>query len=102
MPFETKASDNRVSGVAILVNRKRLFWFQIPDDFTQPWITPGQKQSLILFQDGLLQRFGIEGMVFELNANWIGSLNKMPSEYDWMEFGKNLNEVFSKYLKAKR
>ena len=65
------------------------------------WITPDQKQSHVLFQDGLLQRFGIEGMVFELNANWIGSLNKMPSEYDWMEFGKNLNEVFYEYLKTK-
>lgn len=65
------------------------------------WITPGQQQSHILFQDGLLQRFGIEGMVFELNANRIGSLNKMPSEYDWKEFGKNLNEVFYQYLKAK-
>lgn len=66
------------------------------------WITPGQQQSHTLFQDGLLQRFGIEGMVFELNANWIGSLNKMPSEYDWMEVGKNLNEVFYQYLKSKK
>lgn len=66
------------------------------------WITPDQKQSHILFQDGLLQRFGIEGMVFELNANYIASLNKMPSEYDWIEFGKNLNEVFFQYLKAKK
>jgi len=65
------------------------------------WITPGQSQALTLFQDGLLQRFGIEGMVFELNANWIGSLKKMPSEYDWMKFGKNLNEVFYNYLKDK-
>jgi len=65
------------------------------------WNTPGLQQSHVLFQDGLLQRFGIEGMVFELNANWIGSLNKMPSEYDWMEFGKNLNQVFYEYLKAK-
>ena len=24
--------------MAIVVNRKRLFWFQIPDDITQPWI----------------------------------------------------------------
>ena len=65
------------------------------------WITPDQKQSHTLFQDGLLQRFGIEGIVFELNANRIGSLNKMPSEYDWIEFGKNLNKVFYEYLKAK-
>jgi len=34
-------------------------------------------------------------MIFELTDNWIGSLNKMPSEYDWMEFGKNRNEVFT-------
>jgi len=38
MPFETKHNDNSVRGVAIVVNRKRLFWFQIPDDISQPWI----------------------------------------------------------------
>jgi len=38
MPFKTKESDRWVSGVACLVNRRRLFWFQIPDNITHPWI----------------------------------------------------------------
>ncbi len=38
MPFETRVNNNPLRGVAIVVNRKRLFWFQIPDNITQPWI----------------------------------------------------------------
>ena len=47
----------------------------------------------------MLNRYGIEAMVYELNANYISSLNKMPSQYDWMKIGENLNEVFYQYLK---
>jgi hypothetical protein len=38
MPLETIVHGKSVRGVAIVVNRKRLLWFQIPDDVTQPWI----------------------------------------------------------------
>jgi hypothetical protein len=37
MPFETKVSNNKIRGVVALVSRKRLYWYQIPDDVTQPW-----------------------------------------------------------------
>lgn len=37
MPFEVKVSDKTVRGVAALVSRKRLYWFEIPEDVTQPW-----------------------------------------------------------------
>jgi len=37
MPFYIKNSEKKLRGVAAVVNRKRVFWYQIPDDATQPW-----------------------------------------------------------------
>jgi hypothetical protein len=50
------------------------------------------------FENGLTTRYGIEAIVYELNANWIGSLNKMPSRDDWLRVGENLNTVFFGYV----
>ena len=60
--------------------------------------TAGQTKSSVSFEDGLLDRYGIEAMVYELNANWISSLNKMPSLNDWIKIGENLNNVFYEYV----
>ena len=62
------------------------------------WKTAGQPDSFVLFETGLLERYGIEAMVYELNANWIKSLNKMPSQDDWIKIGENLNDVFYEYF----
>ncbi|HZK60907.1 MAG TPA: M14 family zinc carboxypeptidase, partial [Anaerovoracaceae bacterium] len=62
------------------------------------WKTAGQPLSNVSFENGLLERYGIEAIVYELNANWISSLTKMPSAKDWMEIGENLNDVFYEYL----
>jgi hypothetical protein len=62
------------------------------------WKTAGQSESNVSFENGLLARYGIEAIVYELNANWISSLNKMPTAKDWMEIGENLNKVFYEYL----
>jgi len=48
--------------------------------------------------EGLLERFGIEALIYELNANWIAGLNKMPSGNDWMLLGEQLGEVFYLYF----
>jgi hypothetical protein len=37
MPFEMKAQNKLLHGVVISVNRKILYWYQIPDDVNQPW-----------------------------------------------------------------
>ena len=66
------------------------------------WKTDGQADANVSFENGLYERYGIEALVYELNANWIGTLNKMPSQNDWIEVGKNLNQVFYEYLKSKR
>jgi hypothetical protein len=66
------------------------------------WKDPDKPETHVSFENGMYSRNGIEAMVYELNANWIGSLEKMPSEYDWIETGKNLNLVFYEYLKSLR
>jgi len=68
------------------------------EDFRYSWITPGQQTLNVSFENGLSERYGIEAIVYELNANWISSLNKMPSQFDWMKTGENLNDVFYEYL----
>ena len=62
------------------------------------WKIDGQPVTNVSFENGLLKRYGIEAMVYELNANWIRSLNKMPGEKDWKEVGENLNNVFYEYF----
>jgi hypothetical protein len=71
------------------------------EEFRYSWETPGQNDPFVLFEDGLYGRYGIEALVWELNANWIGRLNKMPSQYDWIKTGEMLNEVFYRYLTEK-
>jgi hypothetical protein len=62
------------------------------------WKTAGQSESNVSFDNGLLDRYGIEAITYELNANWISSLKKMPSQNDWIKAGENLNDVFYEYV----
>jgi len=62
------------------------------------WETPGVSEPYVLFENGLYRRYGIEAIVYELNANWISSLGRMPTQSDWMDIGANLNEVFYQYM----
>ena len=48
--------------------------------------------------EGLLERFGIDACVLELNANWIAGLNDYPSADHWELFGRQLGEVFFEYF----
>jgi hypothetical protein len=58
------------------------------------WKTSDEPELYTSFENGLSERFGIEAIVYELNANWIGSLNKVPSQDDWKKTGEDLNRVF--------
>ncbi len=51
------------------------------------------------FEEGLMSRYGIEALVYELNAHWIASLKKKPLSEDWMLLGEQLCLVFEKYFK---
>lgn len=46
-----------------------------------------------------MSRYGIKGLVYELNAHWVKGLNKKPLSDDWMLLGKQLCQVFNKYFK---
>ena len=54
------------------------------------------------FSCGLYERYGIEAIIYELNANWMSSLKKVPSKNAWMDIGKNMNTVFYEYSNQKR
>lgn len=62
------------------------------------WKTSEEQKTFSTLQNGLEQRYNIDAIVFELNANWIASLNIVPEAKDWMTIGANLNTVFSEYL----
>jgi hypothetical protein len=66
------------------------------------WFTEGSTGSQFRnpgsFGEGLLERYGIDAFVYELNANWIADLNKVPFGDDWMLLGEQLCEVFLAYF----
>lgn len=48
--------------------------------------------------DGMYLRFDIDALTYELNANYIESLKKIPEASDWQNLGAKLNSVFVDYL----
>jgi len=66
------------------------------------WFTEGSTGSSFRnpgsIGGGLLERFGIDAVVYELNANWIEGLQKVPSGRDWELLGRQLCDVFYEYF----
>lgn len=64
------------------------------------WLTDEQSiaDRNFTFANGLLYKYGIDAIIYELNANWTRDLGKMPSNEDWMDIGKNLNDAFYDYF----
>lgn len=50
------------------------------------------------FGEGLIERYGIDAFIYELNANWIAGLDKVPFGKDWMLLGEQLCDVFYAYF----
>ena len=48
--------------------------------------------------EGLLERYDIDALVYELNANWIAGLKKVPFGKDWKLLGEQLCTVFYEYF----
>lgn len=71
---------------------------------TLSWYTEGsaggEAPAPATFGDGLLNRFGIDAVVQELNCNWIAGLNKVPSAKDWELFGEQYLEIFYRYFEG--
>jgi hypothetical protein len=66
------------------------------------WFTEGSTGSGTrnpgTFGEGLLARYGIDALVYELNANWCAGLAKAPLGRDWERLGEQLREVFRAYF----
>jgi len=48
--------------------------------------------------EGLVERFGIDAFVYELNCEWIAGLQKVPFGKDWELLGEQLGIVFFEYF----
>jgi hypothetical protein len=68
------------------------------------WFTEGATNSAFrnsgTLGDGWLQRYGIDAVVHEFNANWIEGLKQPSSAAHWQEYGANLARVFHDYFAA--
>ncbi len=66
------------------------------------WFTEGSTGARFrnpgTFGEGLLERFGIDACILELNCNWIAGLNQHPSARAWMDFGRQLSFVLEEYF----
>jgi len=56
--------------------------------------------STTMFARGLVDRYSIDSMIFELHSNWIEGLKKRPLSDDWLLLGKQLCKVFDEYFKT--
>jgi hypothetical protein len=89
----------------VFLNNMKLFeelmrkYTVFSEDVRYSWDTGGSREEFVLFENGLYRRYGIEAMVWELNANWIGNPGRIPLAGDWIKSGENLNEVFYRYLR---
>lgn len=61
----------------------------------------GSSRNPSSIDGGLSERFGIDAVVYELNANWIEGLQKVPLGRDWELLGRQLHEVFYEYFSTK-
>ena len=69
--------------------------------FTEGPTAPAFRNSGTL-GDGWLERYGIDAVVHEFNANWIEGLKQPTSAAHWMQYGANLTRVFYDYVSAPR
>jgi hypothetical protein len=50
--------------------------------------------------DAWHDRFGIDGCVLELNADFAAGLGRPPTADSWDQFGRNLAAVFHDYFET--
>ncbi|HZP83344.1 MAG TPA: M14 family zinc carboxypeptidase, partial [Chthonomonadaceae bacterium] len=70
--------------------------------YKHTWFTEGSRepspQSPWTFGEGLLERYGIDACILELNCDWIEGLKKIPFGADWELLGRQMCEVFYAYF----
>lgn len=71
----------------------------------QTWFTEGHTDGDFrnsgTLGDGWLERYGVDALVHELNANWIEGLGSHTSAAHWQAYGASLARVFDTYLTAR-
>jgi len=63
--------------------------------------TDGEFRNSGTLGDGWLERYGIDALVHELNANWIEGLKSHTSAAHWQAYGASLAGVFDEYLRGR-
>lgn len=67
------------------------------------WFTEGSTAPSFrnhgTFGEGLLERYGIDACILELNCDWIAGLQKIPFGPDWELLGRQMREVFWGYAR---
>ncbi len=63
--------------------------------------TGGQFRNPGTLGEGFVERYHIDAFIYELNANWIAGLSKVPFGKDWELLGEQLKDVFFDYFKNK-
>lgn len=58
----------------------------------------GEFRNPSAVNEGLLQRYGIDAVVYELNYEWAEGLHRAPFGKDWEDLGKQLVSVFTHYF----
>ncbi|WP_291985070.1 M14 family zinc carboxypeptidase [Luteitalea sp.] len=70
------------------------------------WFTEGHTEGDFrnsgTLGDGWLERYGIDALVHELNANWVEGRKAYTSATLWQEYGASLPAVFEEYLRTTR
>jgi hypothetical protein len=68
------------------------------------WFTEGATKGSFrnsgTLGDGWLERYHVDAVVHEFNANWIAGLNDYPSAKHWQTYGEKLTAVFFDYFGA--
>jgi hypothetical protein len=68
---------------------------------TQTWFREGSTfGSGTSFEEGLYKRYGIDALVYELNAYWIRGLQKPPLSEDWKLLGSQMGQVLDEYFRT--
>ena len=69
------------------------------------WFTEGPTNTAFrnsgTLGDGWLERYGIDAVVHELNANWIAGIKDYAKGQHWMSYGENLALVIHEYFGAR-
>ena len=70
------------------------------------WFTEGATKGSFrnsgTLGDSWLERYGIDAVVHEFNANWIAGLKDYASAKHWQTYGENLATVFHEYFDKQR